>query len=394
MLEQPDQLSGLAGADRRRPRLHAGERLGIGVSPGDTRHSGSAPAGEPGWSSRAALRRSSPSRIDWLENEGKRDGHSVDYPSWNETAEFVRREAGLLLPVSFMLLALPNALMELLIPPPPMPGQAPEAGLWLLLVPLSWPASSAMSRSPISRSGRGARSARRCAAARRGMPALLGAAILLGIAFVVLSFIVAPRRHAGARRDDRRPGRRRRAAMLRGILYVMLIIVPGRDLFRRLMMVMTPHGGGGSGGPSPDRPQLGPYRRSRLEAGRLPAADGHSRRNPDRGDRGGGGILFALLAGPIEPGSTSTLLVVIVMTLVNMVVGAYLASFVARIYAQLSGGHAEGVRLTAWSLGAAGRPALEGRSRRASALDRASIPVNLHRQPPKMAGARAAPRRT
>ena len=35
------------------------------------------------------------------------------------------------------------------------------------------------------------------------------------------------------------------------------------------------------------------------------------------------------------------------MTPVNMVVGAYLASFVARIYAQLSAGHAGSVRLTA-----------------------------------------------
>jgi membrane-anchored glycerophosphoryl diester phosphodiesterase (GDPDase) len=49
------------------------------------------------------------------------------------------------------------------------------------------------------------------------------------------------------------------------------------------------------------------------------------------------GILFALFAGPLEPGSTSAWLVIIVMARVNTVVVAYFASRVARIYAQLSG---------------------------------------------------------
>jgi hypothetical protein len=49
------------------------------------------------------------------------------------------------------------------------------------------------------------------------------------------------------------------------------------------------------------------------------------------------GVLFALAAGPITPGSTSAWLVIVVMSLVNMVISAYLTSLVARIYAQLAG---------------------------------------------------------
>ena len=37
--------------------------------------------------------------------------------AWNETVEFVRQEARLLLPVAFMLVALPVALMEAIAPP-------------------------------------------------------------------------------------------------------------------------------------------------------------------------------------------------------------------------------------------------------------------------------------
>lgn len=260
--------------------------------------------------------------------------------AWNETAEFVRREAGLLLPVSFMLLALPNALMELLIPPPPMPGQAPEPGLWLLLVPLLVVAGMignvAISYLAI-RPGSSVGEALRRGAAR--MPALLGAAILLGIAFVVLFFIVAlfvamlvPGAMTAAQGGTPTP------AMLRGILYVMLIIAPVAIYFAARLMVMTPAAAAESGGP------LNLIARSwGLTAGHVWKLVGFLLLVAilvgilTAAIEAVVGILFALLAGPIEPGSTSTLLVVIVMTLVNMVVGAYLASFVARIYAQLSG---------------------------------------------------------
>jgi hypothetical protein len=260
--------------------------------------------------------------------------------AWNETAEFVRREAGLLFPISFMLLALPNALMELLMPAPPMPGRAPEAGLWLLLLPLLVVAAIigniAISYLAI-RPGSSVGEALRRGGAR--MPALLAAAILIGIVFVVLFFIVAlvaamlvPGALTAAQSGSPTP------AMMRAILIVMLVIVPIGIYFGARLMMMTPAAAAESAGPFDLMARswaltaghvwklVGFLLLVAILVGVLTAAI-----------EAVAGILFTLVAGPVEPGSTSTLLVVIVMALVNMVVAAYLTSLVARIYAQLSG---------------------------------------------------------
>lgn len=57
--------------------------------------------------------------------------------AWNETADFVRREARLLFPVAFLLVALPGAVLQLFMPQPPAPGELPDAGLWLVFLPLA-----------------------------------------------------------------------------------------------------------------------------------------------------------------------------------------------------------------------------------------------------------------
>lgn len=54
--------------------------------------------------------------------------------AWNETAVFVAREAQLVLPIGFLLMALPGALLQIIMPVP-TPGQLPEAGPWLAAVP-------------------------------------------------------------------------------------------------------------------------------------------------------------------------------------------------------------------------------------------------------------------
>ena len=53
--------------------------------------------------------------------------------AWNEAEAFVRREARLLFPIAFMLIALPAAVLQLLTPPAD-PGQLPRPGLWLLFL--------------------------------------------------------------------------------------------------------------------------------------------------------------------------------------------------------------------------------------------------------------------
>ena len=55
--------------------------------------------------------------------------------AWNETAAFVRREAGLILPDAVLLIALHGAAMQLAMPVAG-PAQTPELGLWLLLLPV------------------------------------------------------------------------------------------------------------------------------------------------------------------------------------------------------------------------------------------------------------------
>lgn len=56
--------------------------------------------------------------------------------AWNETAEFVKREARLLFPVAFLLVALPGAIVQLFAPPA-LPGSLPEPGMWMLLMPVT-----------------------------------------------------------------------------------------------------------------------------------------------------------------------------------------------------------------------------------------------------------------
>ncbi|QPQ55982.1 glycerophosphoryl diester phosphodiesterase membrane domain-containing protein [Allosphingosinicella flava] len=56
--------------------------------------------------------------------------------AWNETAAFVKREAGLLFPIALAFLALPSIVVQFFMPEA-APGQQPELGAWMfLLLPL------------------------------------------------------------------------------------------------------------------------------------------------------------------------------------------------------------------------------------------------------------------
>lgn len=261
--------------------------------------------------------------------------------AWNETAEFVRREAGLLFPISFLLLALPNALLEALTPAPPMAGQAPEAGLWLLLFPVLIVASlvgniaiSYLALTPGTSVGE---------ALRRGtsrMPALLGAAVLIGIGFAILFIvlaIVAMMAVPGAIQAAESGGTPT-PAMVTAILIVIVAMLPVALYFGARLLLMTPIAAAEADGPIA---MIG--RSWRLTAGFVWKLVGFlvlvglAVGIFTGAIRAVVGILFALVAGPLQPGSTSTWLVIVVMSLVNMVVAAYLSSLVARIYAQLAG---------------------------------------------------------
>ena len=260
--------------------------------------------------------------------------------AWNEAAEFVRREAGLLFPVAFMLMSLPGSLMQALTPPPPAPGMAPEAGLWLLLIPIALVAGligniaiSYLALRPGTSVGEAL-----SRGARRMLP-LLAAAIVLAIAFGILFFVLAiivVLAVPGARPAV--PGGAPTQAMVTAVLLAFLLILPIVFYFWSRLLFVTPAAAAGDGGP------FKLIARSwQLSAGNVWKLIGFLVLLVillivvTGAIQSVAGILFTLVTGPIEHGSTSAWLVIVVMSLVNMVLTTYLTSLIARIYAQLSG---------------------------------------------------------
>ena len=106
--------------------------------------------------------------------------------AWNESLAFARREAKWVLPIAFLLMALPAAFLQA-VAPVTAPGRLPEPGLWLLLA-AAVPAASLVGALAICRlvlradEGAGAAFA---TGLRRLLP-LAGAALLIGLAALVL----------------------------------------------------------------------------------------------------------------------------------------------------------------------------------------------------------------
>ena len=258
--------------------------------------------------------------------------------AWNETAEFVRREAGLLFPISFLLLSLPGALMEAA---GPQPGQTSLSGLWFLalLVTLVAGVVGNVAIAYLAlRAGVSVGDALRRGAGR--LPSLLGALFLIGFAFVVIFFIamiVAVLLVPGALAAVQSGASAAPAAMM-AILVGIVIVLPFALYFGARLMLMTPVAAAESGNPFELM-----ARSWRLSAGHAWKLIGFLLLVLilvgvlTGAVRAVAGILFTLVAGPVEAGSTSLWLVIVVMALVNMVVTAYFTSLLARIYAQLSG---------------------------------------------------------
>jgi hypothetical protein len=260
--------------------------------------------------------------------------------AWNETAAFVGREARLLFPLAFMLIALPVAAMSAFTPAPAGPGELPGPGLWLLLLPLAAIASmigniaiSHLALRPGASVGEGiARGGARFAM-------LLGAAILLGLAGVAALFIIAmivmmlvPGAMTGAQSGVPTP------AVASATLLMVALILPLLVYFGARLLVMTPVAAAEEGGP------LALIKRSwQLTAGNTWKLVGFILLVAIAvGILGAAiesvaGLAAGLLIGPIAPGSLSALVVIVVMAGVNTVIGVYLATLIARIYAQLAG---------------------------------------------------------
>jgi hypothetical protein len=247
--------------------------------------------------------------------------------AWNETAAFVKREAGLVFPVALGLMALPMVFFQLLTPAT-AEGQEPEAGLWMLLffplIFLSVIATIAISALATGHETVVGEALRR--GARRFLP-LVGAMLLLGACIFPLILILAAIAPASPA-----------AAALLGLAAAIGIII----LWVRLMLT-TPVAAAETGGP------IAIIKRSfaltRGHAAKLvgfvllifilAAVAGFALVSV-------GGILIALVAGKPEPGSTGALIMLLLGALLNTVFVVYFTILVARIYAQLAGQPASG----------------------------------------------------
>ncbi|MGE0179579.1 MAG: hypothetical protein AB7O91_07150 [Sphingomonas sp.] len=246
--------------------------------------------------------------------------------AWNETMVFMGREARLVLPVGFMLIALPGALLQAAMPVTP-PNQLPEAGLWLALVPVAIAATlignlaiSLLALRPGTSVGEAIQHG-----ARRFL-VVFAAALLVGLASMLALlpvFILA----GGAAMATGNPG----VAAIPVLLALPLLAF----LWVRLLM-LNPIGAAEPIGPVAILQRSWTLTRGHfwrlfgflvllllvaiVASGAIAAI---------------GGIFVVLLAGPPVPGSLSFYLVLILSTLVQAVLSSVFAVTIARIYLQL-----------------------------------------------------------
>lgn len=258
--------------------------------------------------------------------------------AWNESAAFVAREARLLFPLAFMLMALPVALMEAVMPRSE-PNQLPEAGPWVIIALVALLASllgnlslNRLALKPGISVGEAVRHA-----ASRFLP-MLGAVLLLaaaGLAMVmVIALVVVVLVTGGApAADPSVPSE----AMQRASLLMLAVLIPIFLYISARLLPMPPVAVSEPGGPFTII-----SRSWRLTKGHglklfgfvlIVALLMSVLRLAIRSVLGS---LLIIAAGPPEPGSVTALLIITVMCAVNVVLTVYLATLVARIYAQLA----------------------------------------------------------
>jgi len=260
--------------------------------------------------------------------------------AWNETASFVQREARLLFPIAFLLIALPGGLLQMLMPAT-VPGQPPEFGAWLLVVPVGIIAGmiGSISISFLAlRPGASVGEALEIGARRFIM--LLAASLLIGIAATVLVVPLILVIGGGAAMNGTQPD----VALIGFIgLFTIVVLAAALSFWVRLML-MTAVTAAENPGP------IGIISRSwELTSGHFWKLLGFVLLAfvvfivVSMVVGAIGGIAIVLIAGQLAPGSFATFLVTLVGALVNMVMTVYFTTLLARIYVQLSGSGREGV---------------------------------------------------
>jgi hypothetical protein len=259
--------------------------------------------------------------------------------AWDEAMGFVRREGRLLFPISFMLVALPAALAEAVTPAPAAAGQPPAAGLWLALFPIAL-LLSAIGNLAITylalRPGTSVAEALRRGAAR--LLPLLGVAVLAGIALFLMFMIamtVASMLVPGA--VEAAKAGVTDAAIGKAMLLGAVLLLPAVVFLAARLLLVTPLAAGEEGGAF------------RLIARSWGLTAGHGWRLAGTlllvtiaygigliAIQSLAGLAVVALFGPPGPGSIGAFLITLLGAGVATLVTPYLATFFARIYAQLS----------------------------------------------------------
>jgi hypothetical protein len=256
--------------------------------------------------------------------------------AWNETASFVKREAALLFPIGFLLVALPLAILTAVTPAAPR-GQMPEAGAWLGIAPLAFIlgfigniAISYLALRPGTSVGEAL-----ARGARRFLP-LLGATLIfiLGLCAVlfVLAIVVA------GFMGGVRPGTPDPAAVAGpAALLLALVLLPLILFLATRFLLVTPVAAAEEGGP------IAILRRSwALTRGRFWALLGFLLLLGilvgvvSLAATAVSGSLIALLSGSLRPGSVGGILMLLVATVLNTLFSVFMTTIVARLYAQLA----------------------------------------------------------
>lgn len=251
--------------------------------------------------------------------------------SWNETVAFVRREGQLLFPIAFLLVGLPAAILQAAMPAQD-PGAQPEIGAWAwLILPamlLGMAGYLVLCRLAVRRSAAAGEAFSN--ALSRILP-LLGAVLLLLLAFVLIAVPILIVAGVGAAAE----GSPEAAGV--GVAIAMILFAVAALAVGVKMLLLYPVAAMEPVGP------VGILRRSwELTAGHfwkllgflllfailfavISLAVGAV-----------AGLLIFAIAGPPEPGSVASFLMLLIGAILNTLFVVLFGTTIARIYARLA----------------------------------------------------------
>lgn len=255
--------------------------------------------------------------------------------AWNETTAFVKREGRLLLPIAFLLIALPVAAAASTIPQGGAPGQGPAIGLWIVLLPaaaliglIGQVAIAYLALRP------GASVGEALARGGRRFLSLLAAYLVVGLACAAVIFIIALVASLLLPGVTSRPPDPQTGAVF--VLLLVLIMLPLFLFVWTRMMLSNAIAAAEGGGPIVILQRswrlTGPWFWQLLGFVVLSAVLATV---VTFAVQAVFGIAIFALAGPPRPGNLSAVLILLVSAAINTLVTVFLTTMIARIYAQL-----------------------------------------------------------